>query len=70
MEDASTGILIPVLANDVDFDVPYGDIITLSGFTQGANGTVSQSGTNLIYTLTASNYCGADTFTYSIQDSL
>jgi len=57
-------VLVDVLTNDSDVD---GDTISITGFTQGTNGTVVQEGDNLRYT-PDSNYNGADTFTYDISD--
>jgi hypothetical protein len=53
-----------VLANDFDVD---GDTLTISGFTQGANGTVSCVGTDCTYTPNP-GYSGPDSFTYSVSD--
>jgi len=66
--NASTGIATVtgnVLANDID---PAGGTLTISGFSQGANGSVvyNNDGT-FTYTSNAS-FTGTDTFTYTIAD--
>ncbi|HEX6904788.1 MAG TPA: IPTL-CTERM sorting domain-containing protein, partial [Thermoanaerobaculia bacterium] len=55
---------IPVLANDTDAD---GGPISITSVTQGANGTVviTGGGTGLTYQPNA-NYCGSDSFTYTL----
>ena len=57
---------INVLANDTDAD---GNTLTITGVTQGANGSVAITGggTGLTYTPNA-NYFGPDSFTYTISD--
>ncbi|WP_020558131.1 IPTL-CTERM sorting domain-containing protein [Thiofilum flexile] len=55
---------ISVLVNDTD---PDGDTLTISQFTQGASGTVTQNGNNLIYT-PGSTSATSDSFTYTISD--
>ncbi len=62
--DEDGTVLVNVLANDSD---PDGDSLTLSGFTQGAHGTVAQEGDSLRYTPDA-NYNGTDAFTYDASD--
>jgi uncharacterized repeat protein (TIGR03803 family) len=59
-------LTISVLANDND---PDGDPFTMDAFTQGANGTVTRNGDNLIYT-PGKTFTGTDTFTYTLSDSL
>jgi autotransporter-associated beta strand protein len=46
-----------------------GDLLTLTGVSTPAHGTASTDGTNVTYTAT-NNYAGADSFTYTITDSL
>lgn len=54
-----------VLANDTDLD---GDILTITSYTQGLNGNVSEDGAgNLVYTPTP-NFYGSDTFSYTVSD--
>ena len=55
---------IAVLANDTDAD---GNTLTIVSATQGAHGTTSISGANVLYT-PATGYVGADTFTYVVSD--
>lgn len=61
---SGTPVSIPVLANDTD---PNGDVLSIVSFNQGANGSVVQVGTDLVYTSVA-GFTGTDTFTYVIQD--
>lgn len=57
---------IAVLANDRDAD---GDSLTLSGFSQGARGTVASNGDGTLrYTPSAGFGRGTDTFTYIVSD--
>lgn len=62
--DEDSTILIDVLVNDSDIE---GDTLSITGFTQGTKGTVSQEGDSLRYTPDA-DYNGADSFTYDIGD--
>ena len=64
VEDAAFALQIPVLANDSDSD---GDPITVIGFTQGQNGTVT-AGSNVAY-LPNPGFSGTDSFTYTIIDA-
>ena len=61
-EDSTT--TIDVLANDSDVS---GVALGIHSFGQGANGSVTQSGTQLIYTPNA-DFSGVDTFTYTATD--
>src|SRR5207249_859385 len=56
---------IPVLANDSDSD---GNPLTISSFTQPANGTVTFSANVATYT-PSPGFSGTNTFTYTITDS-
>ncbi|OWY23685.1 hypothetical protein C7N43_31880, partial [Sphingobacteriales bacterium UPWRP_1] len=61
----NTPISISVLDNDSD---PDGDPITVTAFTQPlTGGTVTQQGSNLVFTPTA-GFSGTATFTYTICD--
>ena len=64
-----TAVVINVLANDTD---PDGDMLTVTGVTPAANGTVSMitSGADAgrIRYLPNANYAGADSFTYTAGD--
>ncbi|PKM54848.1 MAG: hypothetical protein CVV00_06440 [Firmicutes bacterium HGW-Firmicutes-5] len=57
-------ILVDVLANDTDAD---GDTLSMTGFTQGTNGTVTQEGDSLRYKPNT-NFIGMDEFQYEISD--
>jgi len=59
-----TAVAIAVLANDSDAD---GDPLTVTGITQGTNGTVTTDGTTVTYTPTA-DWSGTDTFSYTVAD--
>lgn len=59
-----TAVTIDVLANDTD---PNGDVLTITSFNQGSNGSVTQVGNNLVYTPVA-GFTGTDSFTYVITD--
>ena len=61
---APSPVSVSVLANDQE---PDGDPITLTSYSQGANGTVSQNGNDLIYT-PGPSFSGIDSFTYVICD--
>ncbi len=62
--DEDGTVLIDVLSNDTDAD---SDTLSVSGFGQGGNGTVSQEGSSLRYAPDA-NFNGSDSFTYDISD--
>jgi len=53
-----------VLANDSDAD---GDVLSIVGVSQPANGQVSISGDQVIYT-PAAGYTGGDSFSYTVED--
>jgi alpha-tubulin suppressor-like RCC1 family protein len=57
-------VTIAVLANDTDTD---GDILTVTGVTQGLHGTVSTTGTSVTY-VPGATFTSGDTFTYTISD--
>jgi hypothetical protein len=63
--ETPSGVLvtIDVLANDTDAD---GNTLSISGVTQGANGTVTANGM-VTYTPNA-DFLGTDTFTYTVSD--
>ena len=65
--DESTAVTIAVRANDTDAD---GDALTVTGVTQGANGSVviDAATGNPVYTPNA-GFTGSDTFTYTIADA-
>ena len=60
-----TAVIVDVLANDSDPDT---DPLTVDSVTQGTNGSVVNSGTDVTYTPNAS-WTGVDTFTYTATDS-
>ncbi|HSX50028.1 MAG TPA: retention module-containing protein, partial [Cellvibrio sp.] len=64
--DENTAVTIVVRANDTDID---GDSLTVTGVTQGANGSVviDTITKNPIYTPN-SGFSGTDTFTYTVED--
>lgn len=61
---AGTAVDVAVLANDTDADA---DALSISSFTQSANGQVVQVGSVLRYT-PASGFSGAATFDYVVTD--
>ncbi|MBB6428380.1 Ig-like domain-containing protein [Algisphaera agarilytica] len=65
LEQDSGTASVGVLANDSD---PGGDAISIDSVTQGANGSVAISGSDLLYTPQA-GFSGADSFTYTIIDA-
>jgi large repetitive protein len=59
-------VTISVLANDTD---PEGNPFSIQSFTQPTKGTVRRSGNTFVYTSTGP-LAGADSFTYTVVDSL
>jgi hypothetical protein len=57
-------VTIYALNNDNDAD---GDSLSISAYTQGVHGSVTQSGANFIYT-PSSSFNDADSFTYTVID--
>ncbi|MEQ1700878.1 MAG: Ig-like domain-containing protein [Ilumatobacteraceae bacterium] len=55
---------VTVVVNDTDID---GDVLTITGVTQGSKGTVVINGNTIVYTPNNSA-SGADSFTYTISD--
>ena len=66
LSEGRVPILIDVLAND---PVPFGDVYTIHSFTQPSHGSVTQEGTQLLYT-PLSNFDGEDAFTYTVVNTL
>lgn len=66
LSEGRVPILIDVLAND---PVPLGDVYTIHSFTQPSHGSVTQEGTQLLYT-PLSNFDGEDAFTYTVVNTL
>lgn len=60
----NVAVTIDVLANDTDAD---GDILSISGVSQGTNGVVSTDGATVTYTPNT-GFSGIDGFTYDIAD--
>ncbi len=56
---------IEVLANDIDAD---DDQLTTSAVTQGTNGSVTINADNTLSYSPKSNFCGTDSFTYTVSD--
>ncbi len=54
-----------VLGNDTD---PNGDSLSVIGFTQGANGTVSSNGDGTFNYTPDDGFSGDDSFTYTVDD--
>ncbi len=54
-----------VLAGDTD---PEGDTLSITGFTQGANGTVVSNGDGTFTYTPNANFNGTDSFTYTVDD--
>jgi DNA/RNA endonuclease G (NUC1) len=55
---------INVLGNDTDVDA---DTLSVSAFTQGTHGSVTNNSSSVSYT-PAANFFGTDTFTYTVSD--
>ena len=62
--DEDTAVTVSVLANDSDVD---GDTLSITGATNGSNGTVTFNSDDVTYTPNA-DFNGTDTFTYTISD--
>ncbi|MDA8134101.1 MAG: tandem-95 repeat protein [Desulfobacteraceae bacterium] len=60
-----TAVTLNVLANDTDVDA---DALTVSGVTQGTNGSVVINTDNTITYTPASGFAGVDSFTYIAND--
>jgi hypothetical protein len=58
---------VDVLANDTDED---GDGLSVTGWTNGANGTVSCTAAGICTYTPNPGFSGSDTFTYTISDGL
>jgi len=58
-------VRIDVLTNDTDVD---GDRLKISAVTQGKNGSVSINTDNTLGYTPKANFCGTDSFTYTVSD--
>jgi uncharacterized repeat protein (TIGR01451 family) len=63
--DEDTPVTIPVLGNDSD---PDGDSLTVTSVTAAANGTTMVNPDGTITYIPDPDYCGQDSFTYTISD--
>jgi hypothetical protein len=63
--DEDTPVTINVLANDSD---PEGDALSVTGVTQGANGSASQNPDGTITYSPNADFNGSDSFTYTLSD--
>ena len=63
--DEDTPVILAVLANDTDVD---GDVLSIVGFSQGTNGTVTDNGDGTLTYQPNPNFSGTDTFTYVAGD--
>ncbi len=59
-------VYIEVLANDFDID---GDRLSLSGFTQPANGSTEIAGADVVRYIPRPGFTGTDTFRYTVNDA-
>lgn len=64
--DEDTAVTVTVLGNDTDID---GDTLSVSAVTQGTNGTVTHTTSDVTYTPNT-NFHGVDMFTYTVADGL
>ncbi len=62
-----TSLVTSPLANDVD---PDGDALTLSSVSDPPHGSVTIEAANTVRYTPDADYCGADTFTYTVGDGL
>ena len=63
--DENGSVVVSVLGNDNDID---GDSLSITGITQGANGTVEDNGDGTVTYTPIANFNGSDSFTYTISD--
>eukprot|EP01030_Chromulinospumella_sphaerica_P013293 gene13293-13071_t len=61
----NTAVTFDPRTNDADGD---GNALTVTGKTNGTNGTVAYTSSSLTYTPTSSTFVGTDTFTYTVSD--
>jgi hypothetical protein len=60
-----TAVIVSPLTNDTDAD---GDTLTVSTFTQGTNGSVTDSGNGTLTYTPSDDYNGSDSFNYTVSD--
>ncbi len=65
--DEDTSATFDVLANDSD---PDGDVLSVTAFTQGANGTVVQNPDGTFSYTPNADFNGSDTFIYTVSDGV
>ena len=63
-----TDVMIPVLANDTDGDLGAGDVLTVTDYTQPANGTLVLNTDGTFTYSPIDNFNGTDTFSYTVSD--
>ena len=63
--DEDTSVNVPVLGNDTD---PDGDTLTVTGASDGSNGTVTINANGKPVYTPNTNFHGTDSFTYDISD--
>ena len=63
-----TDVTIPVLSNDTDGDLGAGDVLTVTDYTQPANGSVALNPNGTFTYTPDANFNGTDTFTYTVSD--
>ena len=63
--DQDSSVTVSVLANDVDAD---GDGLTIDSITQPVSGTATDNGDGTVTYTPDADYCGADSFEYTVTD--
>jgi len=63
--DEDNSLILDVLASASDID---GDILSISGFTQGTHGSITKNAENKLVYKPVANYNGTDKFNYTISD--
>jgi VCBS repeat-containing protein len=63
--DEDSSVIVPVLENDVDAD---GDSLTVESVSEPASGTATDNGDGTITYAPDADFCGADSFQYTISD--
>ena len=65
----STSNLLDVLANDLDPDVPSGDVLTVTAITPPSGGGTAFVNSPFVDYAPAEGFTGIETFTYTFEDS-